>query len=144
MDHDFTQQRQSWLELVPDPYRQSFAGRIFEALDLVEIMVIKAVVHGLESGLDIGEVHYPAGLSIDVAADVQLDTEGMTVQARAFVSGRNIGQPVRRFEGEDFENVHRWALRIGLCRTQGLAVRCVRAWTVRWWYGCYRTGGVSQ
>lgn len=143
MDHDFAQQRQCWLELVPDPYRQPFAGRIFEALDLVEIMVIKAVVHWLESGLDIGEVHHPAGPWIQVATDVQLDSEGMTVQARAFVSGRNIGQPVRRFEGEDFENVHGLALRIGLCRTQGRAVRCVRAWTVDGGYGCNQIARVS-
>ena len=41
-------------------------------------------------------------------ADVDFDPETVTVQARALVALRNVGQAVRGFEGEDFEDIHGW------------------------------------
>jgi hypothetical protein len=106
MDDHFTQQWQFWFEMLPDPHRQSFAGRVVQAVDLVQIMMIEPVVQRLERRFDVGEIHHPAGLRIDFAADVEFDPERMPVQARTFVPGWNIRQPVCGLEGEDFEDVH--------------------------------------
>lgn len=74
--------------------------------------MIEAVVQGLERGLDVGKIHHPAALRIDLAADMELDAERMPMQTRALVARRDVRQPVRGFKGEDFENVHGLALRI--------------------------------
>lgn len=117
MDHDLAQQRQGRLQLLPDPYRQSFAGGVVEPVDVIEIVVVETVVKRLERRLDIGEIHHPAGVRIEFSADVQFDPERMSVQTRAFMAGRNIGKPMRGFEGEDLEDVHD-----RLCGSQ--AARC--------------------
>jgi hypothetical protein len=110
--NDLTQQRECRLDMLPDPYCQPFAGRVVEAFDVIEVMVIEAVVDWFERRLDIGEVHDPTGLRIDIATDMQFDPEGMPMQARALMPWRNMGQPVCCFDGKDFENVHGRALRI--------------------------------
>lgn len=106
MDHDLAQQGQGWLQPVPDPGRQPLAGRILQTFDVVEIVVIQLVVQRLERGLDVGEIHDPAGLRVEVAGDMDLDAEGMAMEARALVARRHVGQPVGGFEGEDLEDIH--------------------------------------
>ena len=68
--------------------------------------MIKLIVDRLERGLHIREIHDPTGLRVDAATQVQLDAERMAMQARAFVTGRNVRQAMRSFDGEDSENVH--------------------------------------
>lgn len=106
MHHDLTQQRQARMQLLPDPAREILAGGIFQSRDLVEIVMIEAVEGGLERGAHIGEVHYPAAVRIHRAADVYFDPEGMTMQARALVACRNVGQAMRGFNREYAEYVH--------------------------------------
>ncbi len=106
MHHDLAQLRQRRLELLPDPDRQALAGGVFQSLDFVEVMVVQAVVDRLESGLDVAEIHDPAGLGAGFAADMQLDAKRMAVQARAFMPRGHVGKPVRGFEGKDFEDIH--------------------------------------
>lgn len=106
MHHDLAELRQCWLELLPDPDCQAFAGGIFQPVDIVEIVVIQAVVDRLKGGLDIAEIHDPAGLGAGFAADMQLHSKRMPVQARAFVPRRHIGKPVRGFKRKDFEDIH--------------------------------------
>ena len=68
--------------------------------------MIEPIVDRLERGLHIGEIHDPAGVRIDGAAQVQLDAKRMAMQARALVAGRDVRQAMGGFDGEDSENVH--------------------------------------
>ena len=68
--------------------------------------MVELVVDRCERGLDVGEVHHPAGVGTRLATDVDFHPERVAVQARTFVPGRNIRQPMRRFDVEDFEDIH--------------------------------------
>src|SRR3989344_1417207 len=103
---DLRQPRQALFEALPNPARQHFAGRIFEALDFVQAMVIKLVVKRLERTPDIGEILHPALFQRQRADDMHLDMKRVTVQPAAFVPLRHVRQMVRRFEGEYLENFH--------------------------------------
>lgn len=105
-DDDAGQVGKRGMEALPDPAGEDFAGGVFEAWDVVEVIVIKLFVERTEGGVEVGEVADPAGGCADVAADVDLDTEGMAVQARAFMARGNVGELVRGFEAEFFEDVH--------------------------------------
>ena len=48
--------------------------------------------------VDLGEVHDPAALGIDLAFDDDLDMVAVAVHARALVAGRHLREEVRRFE----------------------------------------------
>lgn len=82
------------------------AGWIGKSLDVVEVLVIELIEQGLESCLDFREIHEPAGVRVDFAADGDLDSKRVAVHACAFVTRRYIGQAVRRFEGERLEDLH--------------------------------------
>jgi|JI6StandDraft_1071083.scaffolds.fasta_scaffold32955_3 hypothetical protein len=105
MDHYSGQQREGWLELLPDPDGQNFAGGILQSRDVIEVVMIKAVVQGFEGGLDVAEIHHPAGIVTNFPADMDFDAKRVAVQSGAFVPRRHLGQTVRCFDGERFENV---------------------------------------
>ena len=105
MNHYGRQQRQRGFELLPYPGGQHFAGRILQPRNVVEIVMVQAVVQGLERGFDVTEVHHPARLLADLPADVDFDAERVTVQSGALVSGWHLGQTMRGFDGKCLENV---------------------------------------
>src|SRR5690606_13117635 len=88
--HDLRQLRQPGLEARPDPGSEVLAGRVFQALDLVEVVVVKLAVDGLEARLELGEVHHPAELGIDLAGNVDFHAEGMAMQPGALVARRHV------------------------------------------------------
>ena len=94
---------QQRLEFQPDPLRQVFAGGVFQAGDIVQVVVVEALVDRFEDCLDLGEVANPAGVRIDLTLDVDGGTEGVTMQAAAFVASRHVRQEMGGFEGEFFE-----------------------------------------
>ena len=53
----FWQQR---LDLVPDPFGDDFAGRVFQARDVIEVVMVELLIERLEDRLDLGEVADPA------------------------------------------------------------------------------------
>ncbi len=65
--------------------------------------MIKLIVDGLEDRLYLGEVTNPAGVWIHFAFNVHGNAEGVSMQATAFVAGRDMGQEMGGFEGEFFE-----------------------------------------
>ncbi len=77
-----------------------FGGGVFEAGDFVEEAVVELVFEGAEFFLEFAEVHEPAGMGIDGAADGDFDAEGVAVEAGAFVAGRDVGEGVGGFEAE--------------------------------------------
>lgn len=67
----------------------------------------------LESGSYLTKILYPAFLLHDLASNVDLDADRMTMQARTLVFGWQIGQSMCYFDGEYFEYVHDAI--IGIC-----------------------------
>ncbi len=114
MDADLGEFRQQRLELLPDPAAEVFAGGVFQAWNIVQIIVVELLVDRLEDRLDFREVADPAGMRIDLAFDVDGDTERVAVQAPAFVAFGDVGQAMGGFEGEFFEEFHCSALWIGV------------------------------
>ena len=70
--------------------------------------MVKLVVKRFERRLEISEVHDPAKMRVNVAADMQLDPERMPMQASALMPIRDVRKPVRRLDGEGLEDVHAW------------------------------------
>src|SRR5690554_1087725 len=104
--HHPAQSGQARLQPLPDPVRQALAGGVVQTLDLVEVPVVKLLEQGLEGGFDVGEIHHPAGVRGRLAGDMDLDAEGVAMQAGALVALGHVRQPVRRLDGEDLEDVH--------------------------------------
>ena len=94
---------QQRFEFLPDPLRQVLAGGIFQAWDVVQVVVVESFVDRLEDRLDLGEVANPASMRIDLALDIDGGAEGMAVQATTLVTRWDVGQEVGGFEGEFFE-----------------------------------------
>ena len=109
MHYNLAEQRQHRTRLVPDPPREVLAGRILQAYDLIEIVMIEALVDRLERRFHVGEIHHPAAVRIHRSAQMQLDAKGMAVQPRALVPGRHVGQAVRGFDREGAEDIQRTA-----------------------------------
>src|SRR5690349_13482023 len=106
VDHDLAELRQLRLGLLPDPARQVLAGRILEARDLVQVVMIELIVDRLKSHAHVREIHDPAAVLVHCSAQVQLDPERMPVQPSALVSRRYVGQPVCGLDGEYSKDVH--------------------------------------
>ena len=100
MQHHLAKARQFGLQAVPDPARDDLAGGIGEAVDVVEIMVVELPAQRRERFLEAGEIHHPVLGLFDFALDVDFDPERVAVKPGAFVIRRQIGQPMRRLEGE--------------------------------------------
>lgn len=62
LDANFAELGQGRFEVLPDPLGENFGGGVFQAFDVVQVVVIETVVKGLESVFDIGEVGHPAGM----------------------------------------------------------------------------------
>jgi inner membrane transporter RhtA len=99
-------QRQRGGQPVPDPAGEHLAGRVLQAGDVVQVVVVKLVADRRERLADVGEVHHPAGAGRDLAADVHLDPERVPVQPRALVARGHVRQPVRGLEAELPEDLH--------------------------------------
>jgi hypothetical protein len=62
--------------------------------------MIEAIMDGLESGLQISEIHDPAGMRIDRAAHLNLDAERVPMQPRTLVPFRDMRQSMGSFDAE--------------------------------------------
>ena len=112
MHHDRGEQGKGGLQLIPNPFGQALAGRVVQAWDVVQIVMVQLVVQRLEGALHIGKVHHPAHLRVQRTADMQLYPERMAVQAGALMAFRHIRQAVGGFEREGLEDVHGMRLRL--------------------------------
>ncbi len=96
----------SGLQFSPDEFGQYFTGRVFQARNIVQVVVVQALIQRLEDRLDFREVTNPASVRVEVATEVDRHFERVTVQAAAFVAVRDVRQAVGGFEGKLFENFH--------------------------------------
>ena len=65
MNPDSAQFWQQRFELYPDPFRQIFTGRILQAWNVVEIVVVQAFIKRLENRFYLGKVPNPACMGIN-------------------------------------------------------------------------------
>jgi hypothetical protein len=82
---DFREQRQFWLQLFPNPDRDNFARRIFEAGNFVQIIMIELFPDRLERRRDVRVIHQPAELRVALARHDDFHLEAVAVQPPAFV-----------------------------------------------------------
>jgi hypothetical protein len=68
--------------------------------------MIKLVEQWLESSPHIGEIHYPAGILADRAANVYFDSKRVPVHAGAFMPFGNTGQAMSGLDLKNAENIH--------------------------------------
>lgn len=68
--------------------------------------MIQLVVQGLENTPQIGKIHHPTSMLINLTADMHLDLKGMAMQPCTFVTGRHIRQVVGRLNLKYSEYIH--------------------------------------
>ena len=112
------QLRQQRFDLLPDPLGQHFAGWVFKAGDLVQVVVIESFVDRLEDGFDFGKVANPAGIGVHFAFDMNGYLERMAMEAATFVAGRNVREPMGGLKHEFFKQFHGVML-IRRCPSEG-------------------------
>ena len=94
--------RESGFHTIIDPLSEDLGGRIFEALNFVKVVVIEYFMQRLPGVSDLREVNEHAGTGIDLSLDDDVDLVAMSVQAGAFVSQRDEGEPMSGFEAKRF------------------------------------------
>ena len=73
-----TNGRELWeqrLQLIPNPFCQDFAGWIFKTRNVVQIVVIEALIEWLEDRFDFGKITNPAGMRIDFSRQIDGHTK---------------------------------------------------------------------
>src|SRR3954447_24875603 len=97
-DDDLAQPGQPQDELLPAPAREQLARRVGQALDLVEHLVVELADQRRDQLVDLGEVHDPSALGVELALDPKVDPVAVAVHARALVAGGHPGKEVLRLE----------------------------------------------
>lgn len=93
--------------MTPDPTRQDLAGRIIEAFDLVQVVVVEAKTERLARFPDVCEIDDPAELGVLLALDANPNPIRVAMQALALVAVGQIRKQVRGLETELFPDLHR-------------------------------------
>ncbi|KQQ59841.1 hypothetical protein ASF84_03735 [Pseudomonas sp. Leaf127] len=104
VDSDSAKLRQQWLELNPYPLRQVFTGRVFQTGNVIEIVVIQALIQRLEDRFYLGKIPDPAGMRINRTRQMDADPERVPMQAPALMTFRDVGKAVCGLESKFLEN----------------------------------------
>ncbi len=78
--------------------------------------MVELLIKRREGRFDVGEIHHPAELRIRLAKQMDFDAKRMTVQPRALVPFRHVGQAMSGFDLENLEDMHA-AILTGQTRT---------------------------
>ena len=71
--------------MIPDPAGDVFAGRIFEALDFVQMMMVELLPERFKGVADFGVINQPPQFLVAFSADVERGFETMSVESIAFM-----------------------------------------------------------
>jgi len=110
MNADGGKLRQQRLEFGEDPLGEILTGWIFQTWDIVQIVMIQALVQRLEDRFDFREITDPADMSVHFAFQVDRDTKRMAVQSPAFMALWYMRKEVRGFKRKFFKNFHQSTL----------------------------------
>ena len=105
-DHDFREAGESRCEALPDPAREILTGRVLEAFDLVQIVVIQSFPNRFAGIPNVGEINDPTELRIELSLYANTDPVRVPVQTLALVPIRNVRKQVRRLETELSPDLH--------------------------------------
>jgi hypothetical protein len=100
VNDDATELRKPRFEPFPNPPRQNLAGRIFQAADFVQVVMVELLPDRTKGGVHVSKVDDPAGLRVGLSTEVDGHLERVSVQARAFVTDWDPRQSMSRFEPE--------------------------------------------
>jgi hypothetical protein len=99
---NFDKAGQLGLETVPNPDSQVFACGIFEATDLVQVMMVELFEQGSESFHNIGVIHDPAEMRVAFSFHDDFGAEAVTVKTAAFMVFGHMRQEMGRFKLKRF------------------------------------------
>lgn len=99
---DAVQIRKVRRQAFPNPSGQIFTGRIFQSLNVIEIIMVKPSMQRLKRFAEPRKIHQPTGFRINRSAHDNFYLEAVSVQATTFMVERHIRQPVRRLKSESF------------------------------------------
>ena len=68
--------------------------------------MVELLEQRLERTTDVGEVLHPTELRINRPGNMRFDAKRMPVQAKTLMIHRQVGQSVRRLDGEELEYFH--------------------------------------
>ncbi|QDU33710.1 hypothetical protein KS4_17660 [Poriferisphaera corsica] len=85
-------------KFVVDPFGECFGCGIFQALNVVEAVVIELIDERGGDFFDVAEVHEVAHFRVTFAFDNDVDLEGVAMKTAAFVAVREFGEPMSGFE----------------------------------------------
>ena len=106
LDHNVIQSGQFANKLIPYPFGEVLACWIFKPGNIVQVVVVEALVEWLECSLDVGEVHNPSRITADRTSDMDCSAKGVSVQSLTLVPFRNIRKAVRGLKGELAKYLH--------------------------------------
>ena len=90
----------------PNPARQNLAGRVLEAFNLVQIVMIQLLPNRFADIPNVGEINDPTELRIELSLYANTNPVRVPVQTLALVPVRNVRQQVRRLETELSPDLH--------------------------------------
>jgi len=100
VNDDLAETGAAGFEFFPEPGGHELDGRVFQALDLVEVGMIQLLEQRVHRAADAGVIVNPAEMGIDLTLDGDFDLEAVAVHLPAFVAGGDVGQRLGCFEGE--------------------------------------------
>ena len=107
MDDDPGQAGHIGAQALEYPTGEVLAGGIIQAIDIVEIVVIEAIVERLETRLEVAEIHDPSENGIGRPFHMQLHAERVPMQPCTLVPFGHIRQTVGCLDVECLEDAHR-------------------------------------
>ena len=81
-------------------------GRVFESVDIVQVVVVELVQQWIERLLDLVEINDPTRLGVYGALNGDTDPIGVTVQTLALVALGDLGQPMSRLKAKICVQLH--------------------------------------
>jgi len=84
-NHNLGEERELWLEPIPDPDGDVFAGGVLQARDIVQVVVIQFFPQRPECLRDVRVIHDPSKLRIAWTLHNYFDLEAVSVEPPAFV-----------------------------------------------------------
>jgi len=91
-DHNLGKARQHGSQPFPDPFGQHFKSRILESRDVVQVVVIQFLDDWLHGKTDLGMIHKPTHVRINLSFDANLDFETVPVQPATLVPSGTFGR----------------------------------------------------
>lgn len=99
---DLLKQRQLRFDAVPEPLGENLAGRVFQALDIVQAIVVQLSDQRLHNSFDLAKVQQVTFRLIDLASDDDIDAERVAMHPAALMPLGEGWEPVSCFKCKRF------------------------------------------